>query len=132
MVPVDATIVGCPVEKRELLLAIASLLRGDLPLAAAWPVCAECRMRETICLLERDLGQGNPALCLGALTAGGCGARCPAFDIGCSGCRGPSRDANVPAALAVFARRGVPRERVLGRLATFAPVAADGSGWGSR
>src|SRR3954471_7841862 len=28
VVPVDAAIVGCPIEKRELLLAIASLLRG--------------------------------------------------------------------------------------------------------
>ena len=73
VVPVDATIVGCPIEKRELLVALAALLRGDLPLPAAWPVCAECRMRETICLLERD----PRALCLGALTAAGCAARCP-------------------------------------------------------
>ncbi len=116
VVKVDAAITGCPIEKHELLAAVAGLLNGDPPLPLTTPVCAECKMRENNCLLEED-----SLPCLGALTAGGCLARCPGLGIPCVGCRGPSVDANVESALAMFEKKGIRREEIAARLATFAP-----------
>ncbi|HLE83555.1 MAG TPA: NADH:ubiquinone oxidoreductase [Thermoanaerobaculia bacterium] len=119
VVAVDCALPGCPVEKHELLSALASFLRGDPPLVPQYPVCTECRMRETVCLLLRD-----GAVCCGPLTAAGCRARCPALGVPCAGCRGPSRDANYPAALALFEARGIPRAELERKLRTFAPAAS--------
>ncbi|MEJ2501759.1 MAG: NADH:ubiquinone oxidoreductase [Gemmatimonadota bacterium] len=131
VVPVDMAIPGCPIEKHELLEAVAYLLNGDPPLSRSYPVCAECHMRENRCLLARPDG-----FCLGAVTAAGCGARCPALGIGCVGCRGPAVDANWSSAVQMFVERGVPREDVVRRMRTFAPVPAGpapvGPGRGNR
>ena len=116
VVPVDFNVTGCPIEKSEFLAAVAHLLNGNPPLPAAYPVCAECRMRENNCLL---IQRGE--LCCGPLTQGGCAARCPALRVPCVGCRGPAEDANLPSALALFADNGAPRERVEARLRMFAP-----------
>lgn len=120
VVPVDLRLPGCPVERHELLGAVASLLRGDLPLQPSYPVCTECKMRENACLLADP-----EVVCCGSLTAAGCGARCPSLGVPCVGCRGPSRDANVAAAVAIFEGRGVPRDEVLRKLRTFAPLAVE-------
>lgn len=118
VVKVDHAITGCPIEKHEILAAVASLVNGDAPLPVTTPVCAECKMRENGCLLvDEDVA------CLGHLTAGGCLARCPALGIGCAGCRGPSVDANLESALAMFEGKGSPRRVIEERLATFAPIA---------
>lgn len=122
VVEVDLAITGCPVEKDEVLAALASLLRGDPPLAAAYPVCAECKAREVPCLLTRP-----GVVCCGAVTAAGCNARCPALGIACAGCRGPSRDANFAAAVDLFVRRGALPAAVGHKLSTFAPLAGGGS-----
>ena len=119
VVPVDLAIPGCPIEKGELLAALASLLRGDPPLPAAYPVCAECRMRETPCLLARP-----EVICAGPVTAGGCQARCPACGVPCTGCRGPSRDANYPGTFRLYAARGADPAEVERRLGLFAPLPA--------
>lgn len=115
-VVVDAGISGCPPEKDELLQALAGLVRGALPMAVDYPVCSECRMRENSCLLtEQSL------LCLGLLTLGGCGARCPSRSVPCEGCRGPLPETNMQEALALFAQKGFTRENVAGRLRRFWP-----------
>ncbi|MDP1862251.1 MAG: hypothetical protein Q8K82_26625 [Gemmatimonadaceae bacterium] len=115
VVPVDLGIPGCPVEKRELLEAVAYLLNGDRPLGRHYPVCTECKMRETQCLLtERD------GFCLGPVTAAGCDARCPALGIGCVGCRGPAVDANWASAVDLFVERGMERDAVVRKMRTFA------------
>jgi coenzyme F420-reducing hydrogenase gamma subunit len=116
VVKVDAEITGCPIEKHEVLAAIANLVNGDTPLPVTTPVCAECKMRENNCLLVED---GLP--CLGPLTAGGCLARCPEMGVPCVGCRGPSADANVASALAMFEKKGTRREDLAVKLSTFAP-----------
>lgn len=66
VVPVDATVTGCPPEKEDLLRMLAGLARGALPVDIDYPVCTECRMRENLCLLTE-----RGALCLGPLTSGG-------------------------------------------------------------
>jgi sulfhydrogenase subunit delta len=116
VVPVDLNINGCPIEKEEFLAAIAALLNGDTPLAAQYPVCTECRMRENNCLLT-ERGE----LCCGPLTVAGCGARCPELRIACVGCRGPVDDANSTSLVTVFEEKGFTRQDIAGRLRTFAP-----------
>ncbi len=117
VVKVDLNITGCPIEKDQLISAVANLLNGDPPAYPDYPVCAECRMRENNCLL---LDRND--ICCGPLTVAGCDARCPAMGIACVGCRGPASDANVSSALAMFAEKGIPRERMAEKLRTFAPL----------
>lgn len=114
LVPVDAAITGCPPEKEELLVLLAGLIRGALPVENDYPVCTECRMRENLCLLaERNL------LCLGPLTSGGCNARCPGLSVPCEGCRGAVAEANLAEALSLYAQKGFDRTAVLERLRRF-------------
>jgi sulfhydrogenase subunit delta len=115
VVTVDASLPGCPIEKHELLTALASLLRGDLPVATDQAVCLDCRIRENTCLL---LQRGLP--CLGPVTLGGCRARCPSLGTPCIGCRGPVPEANVSSLTAVLAEQRVPEDEVRRRLALFA------------
>jgi len=79
-------------------------------------------MRENNCLLIE-----NSQVCCGPLTVAGCDARCPGLGIPCVGCRGPADDANVTSALAMFAEKSIPRERIAAKLRTFAPVPGDRS-----
>jgi sulfhydrogenase subunit delta len=114
VVPVDYAITGCPIERDEFLSAVAHLLEGNPPPTRDLPVCAECRMRETNCLLvEQGLA------CCGPVTQGGCAARCPARGAPCIGCRGPVASANVAATLAAFEAHGIPREVAEQRLEIF-------------
>lgn len=117
VVKVDLNITGCPIEKHEFIAAVASLLNGDPPVYPQYPVCTECKMRESNCLL---IEQGIS--CCGPLTAAGCGARCPALRIACIGCRGPAADANAASARAMLAARGIPEQDIERRLRTFAPM----------
>lgn len=114
VVPVDFTITGCPPEKIEILELFAALMKGTLPVLARTPVCAECRARENLCLLTEKC-----RLCLGALTSGGCNARCPSMGVACEGCRGPVEEANVREAMAVFAEKGHPPAKVRERMQRF-------------
>jgi sulfhydrogenase subunit delta len=119
VVDVDLAVTGCPIEKDEIIKAVANLLNGNPPLPVQAPVCTECRMRENNCLL---IERGVP--CLGPVTVGGCDARCPTLGIPCVGCRGPARDANMKSAMTLFEENGIPREEAEAKLRTFAPVSA--------
>jgi len=117
IVKVDLNITGCPIEKQEFLSAIAALLHGDMPQLPEYPVCTECKMNETSCLLNTK-GQ----FCCGPLTAAGCNARCTALGIPCVGCRGPARDVNYPSAVAMLQQKGFSSGEVDRRTNTFAPL----------
>ncbi len=121
-VRVDASIPGCPIEKEEFLQAVACLLNGDLPQPIAYPVCAECRMKEQECLL---LAYGIH--CSGPVTAGGCGARCPGFNAPCIGCRGPADDANVASMEAIITKAGYTVDDFRRRQRLFARAAGNGN-----
>jgi coenzyme F420-reducing hydrogenase gamma subunit len=115
LVKVDASLPGCPIEKHELLGALAALLQGTLPVPVDHAVCLDCRIRENTCLL---LSAGLP--CVGAVTLGGCRARCPSLGAPCIGCRGPVPDANLPSLAAVLAEKNVPADAIERRLTLFA------------
>jgi len=115
IVRVDMAISGCPIEKDEFLRAVANLVNGDAPLLPEHPVCLECKQREYPCLL---IEQGK--LCCGPITAGGCGARCPARGVACVGCRGPVDEANFAAAMEMLQERGYSADEIVRKLRTFA------------
>jgi coenzyme F420-reducing hydrogenase gamma subunit len=113
-VTVDFGVAGCPPEKGEILATLAALLRGNLPEFPVYPVCAECRARENLCLLmERN------ELCLGPLVHAGCNARCPAVGIPCEGCRGPVAEANVAAEVELLLEKGFTSQEIESRMRRF-------------
>jgi len=101
-VDVDLELTGCPVDRGELLVVIAQLLRGSVPRLPTTPVCIECKRRGYACVL---VTRGEP--CLGPVTRTGCGAICPAFARGCYGCFGPSQTPNTEALAELFKAHGI-------------------------
>ena len=85
-VPVDLELTGCPVDRGQLLAALAWLLQGSVPRPPTTPVCIECKKRGYVCVV---VAKGEP--CLGPVTRTGCGAICPGMGRGCYGCFGPSQ-----------------------------------------
>ena len=71
-VKVDLELTGCPVDRGQLLGALASLLQGSVPRPPTTPVCIECKRRGYVCVV---VAKGEP--CLGPVTRTGCGALCP-------------------------------------------------------
>ena len=114
-VKVDLALSGCPVEKGQLLQAVAALLHGDLPRLPNYAVCTECKMVENPCVLIES-GQ----LCLGPITVAGCNARCPSHSQPCIGCRGPVEEANISSEIAVLKEKGFTWVDIRNRLRTFA------------
>ena len=45
----STTGLGCPVNKYEVLQIVAHLLHGKEPVIPNYPVCVECKRRETVC-----------------------------------------------------------------------------------
>jgi coenzyme F420-reducing hydrogenase gamma subunit len=109
-VPVDLELTGCPVDRGQLLGALASLLRGAVPSPSTTPVCIECKRRGYVCVV---VARGEP--CLGPVTRTGCGALCPAFGRGCYGCFGPSQTPNTVALASTFAKLGLTSDQVADR-----------------
>ena len=103
-IKVDYNAFGCPVNKYEVLQIVAHLLHGKEPVIPNYPVCVECKRRETIC--RYDVGD----YCLGQVARAGCGAPCPADGIPCEACRGFVDQANHKALVKVLAERaGMPK-----------------------
>lgn len=88
-VRVDVELWGCPINSRQLLAAINSLLAGAVPAAEQDSLCLECKRAQHVCVLVTT---GKP--CLGPVTRTGCGALCPAFGRDCYGCYGPADNPN--------------------------------------
>ncbi len=119
-VRVDVAIPGCPIEKEDFLRVTASLLNGDMPQMPAYPVCLECKMKENDCLL---VSRGLP--CAGPVTTAGCGARCPAYDVVCIGCRGPVDEANITSLEKILVEKQLHEVEIKRKLRTFAAPAMD-------
>jgi len=117
-VPCDFTLSGCPIERGEFLATVRSLLHGTIPELPAVPVCWECKARENVCRVIH-----HNEVCCGAMTRGGCGARCPSLGVACAGCRGPVEEPNYDANITMFAGRGISWLEISARMRNFsAPV----------
>ncbi len=113
-VKVDYALRGCPVNKKQLLVALRALLEGRTPTLPTFSVCLECKRRRNVCV---TVARGSP--CLGPVTQAGCGALCPAWGRGCTGCFGPSEAANVESMRAVLGRCGLSAEEIGRELGRF-------------
>jgi sulfhydrogenase subunit delta len=96
---VDHVAHGCPVNKDEVLQILSHLLHGKRPVIPGFPVCVECKRRETICRYD----EGDH--CLGQVARAGCGAPCPASRIPCEACRGFVDEPNEAALTRVLIER---------------------------
>lgn len=117
-VPTELQLPGCPMERSEFLATVNALLLGTQPELLTFPVCWECKVRENLCqvvYLER--------VCCGAMTRGGCRARCPSLGVPCLGCRGPVEEPNYDANITMFADRGISWMKIARKMSNFsAPV----------
>jgi sulfhydrogenase subunit delta len=110
-VKVDFELWGCPVNSRQILATLGTLLLGVRPSASADKVCMECKRRKLVCVV---VTQGLP--CLGPVTRTGCGALCPSFGRDCYACYGPADTPNTDALIRHYAGLGVLPEETVRRL----------------
>ncbi|MBI5041861.1 MAG: sulfhydrogenase subunit delta [Gammaproteobacteria bacterium] len=92
LVPVDFELWGCPVNSRQILAAVGSLLNGVVPIDERDKVCMECKRQLAVCVM---VSEGKP--CMGPVTRTGCGALCPRFGRACYACYGPAETPNTEA-----------------------------------
>lgn len=91
-IPVDWEIWGCPVNTKEVMQAIRSLLFHAKPRGDYDAVCVDCKRKNNVCVL---VAYNQP--CMGPVTKTGCGALCPSVGRACYGCYGPSENTNTTA-----------------------------------
>ena len=91
-VKVDLELWGCPINTRQLVAAVRSLLFGVMPLEEQDKVCLECKRQQQVCVM---VSKGEP--CMGPVTRTGCGAICPSVGRDCYACYGPSELPNTGA-----------------------------------
>ena len=113
-IKVDYEVRGCPMSKDELLLVLSNLVHGTEHWVPTYPVCVECKRRETICRYD----EGDH--CMGQVARAGCGAPCPADGVPCEACRGFVDDANLNALERVLVERGgLSQRRAVGKSRMF-------------
>ena len=116
VVQVDYELPGCPIEQDEFLKLFTDLIRDVTPEFKDYPVCLECKIKEVPCLIV-ERGEA----CLGPITVGGCGARCPLNGAPCIGCRGPIRDeSNIAGELSMLIEKGWKEQDIISRMKLFA------------
>jgi coenzyme F420-reducing hydrogenase gamma subunit len=113
VIRVDAIIPGCPIDRKEFVMAVSHLLQGRMPNIPDYPVCIECKLRETVCLYLRG------KTCLGPITRAGCDAICPAYGEGCAGCRGLMSRPNLASMVNVLRERGMNQAQIDASLSMF-------------
>jgi coenzyme F420-reducing hydrogenase gamma subunit len=114
-VPVEVNLPGCPPHKDLIYETITAALQGILPDLKHHPVCADCKLKENVCLLT-SLGKA----CMGPVTKAGCGAICPTVGRECEGCYGPMSDANAGELARVFREAGLSEEDVVRKFRKYA------------
>jgi len=104
-VRVDFELWGCPINTKQVLAMVQSLLLDVTPVDVNDSVCIDCKRQGNNCVL---VTQQEP--CLGPVTRTGCGALCPQFGRACYGCYGPQENPNVPALRQRFEGLGLAPE----------------------
>lgn len=110
-IKVDYMAFGCPVNKYEVLQIVFHLLHGKEPVIPNYPVCVECKRRETVCRYDEN------DHCLGTVARAGCTAPCPAAGIPCEACRGFVDQPNLGALQKVLVERARFSEKRAGEKA---------------
>jgi len=113
VVDVDYELPGCPLDKRQFVYTVASLLNGVEPFFPKIPVCHECKLSENDCLLLK----GIP--CQGPVSFSGCGAPCTSAGVGCQGCRGNCDFPNFDEIVSIYRSIGLSFEDAVRFLKVF-------------
>ncbi|HSB79135.1 MAG TPA: NADH:ubiquinone oxidoreductase [Candidatus Methylomirabilis sp.] len=113
VVPVDAVIPGCPIDRHEFLGAVTALLLGKKPPIPDYPMCVECKLKENVCLFDKG------GVCAGPVTRAGCGAICPTYGDGCEGCRGAVSNPNRDSMQSVLTAHGLTVQDCQARMTMF-------------
>lgn len=112
-IDVEYSLPGCPPDREEIKTFIKEILLGKTFRNYPDPVCRECRLLETGCLLEEG------KICLGPITRGGCHAVCTTHGFECYGCRGLTDDVSFDSFFKLMKDKKIPLEEVKKRLETF-------------
>jgi coenzyme F420-reducing hydrogenase gamma subunit len=113
-VKVDFELRGCPINTRQVVELITSLLHGRAPRVPRYSVCIECKRSGTVCVA---VAQG--IACLGPVTQAGCGALCPAHNRECYGCYGPKEATNLVSLTDSYGDHGTDRRHLVRLLRSF-------------
>lgn len=106
-VKVDWELWGCPVNTKQVMEAIRSLLFGASPQIKRDSVCIECKRLGNVCVLVAK----NEA-CMGPVTQTGCGSLCPNIGRPCYACYGPSENPNPKSLGNWFLQYGLSKEAI--------------------
>ncbi len=88
-VKVDYVIPGCPINNQEFAKVLLDIKDNQLTSISDRPVCYECPLVQSGCLLQKGI------ICLGPVTLAGCQAICTKNGQQCLGCRGPVSEPNL-------------------------------------
>jgi coenzyme F420-reducing hydrogenase gamma subunit len=104
---VDFQLWGCPIDSRQLVSTVHSLLVGVKPTQESEKLCLECKRQQNVCVM---ITKGEP--CMGPVTRTGCGALCPHFERDCYGCFGPAENTNTDSLSACFEGIGLVKKEI--------------------
>ncbi len=113
IIPVDAVLPGCPIDREEFVRAVKALLQGRAPQLPDYPVCVECKLKENVCVYLRG------KTCLGPIALAGCDAICPTYGDGCEGCRGLIPNPNIESLKQVLSEHGLSLEETMAKMTLF-------------
>jgi len=113
VIPVDAFIPGCPIDRVEFVSVVKAVLQGRAPQLPDHPLCVECKLKENVCLYLRG------KTCLGPITRAGCGAICPTYGDSCEGCRGLIPNPNIDSLKTVLGEHGLSVEQTMAKMTMF-------------
>lgn len=113
IIPVDYCVLSCPIDFYEFCATLHAALYGSNRHLRSTTMCNECKRKENVCFYERG------EICLGLITNGGCGAKCPSLNRPCNGCRGFSPQANIASARMTVSYSGLSVEEFDKKLEIF-------------
>ena len=114
VVRVDHYLYGCPISRDEFLGVLEALALGIKPEVPDYPVCAECKIMENVCMFH--IGK----TCMGPIVRAGCGAACPTNNLPCEGCRGAIPHANRDAMHQVLSEHDLTVDEIMNKFSLFA------------
>jgi len=114
VVRVDHYLYGCPISRDEFLGVLEALALGIKPEIPDYPVCAECKIMENVCMFH--MGK----TCMGPIVRAGCGAACPTNNLPCEGCRGAIPHANRDAMHQVLSEHDLTVDEIMNKFSLFA------------
>jgi sulfhydrogenase subunit delta len=113
VIDVDFQVLCCPIDFQGFVEVLSQALYGSNRTNPSRTLCGDCKRNETSCFYS----QGE--ICMGMVTAAGCGACCTVLGRPCNGCAGLSKDACLESAREAVVRYGCDVDEFDRRLQLF-------------